>query len=100
AVELNVQSNQYCHAQKDFVSHPDPKSSNIFGGNLTQTLAIMPDTAHLLAGFSNMLFLSLGLFTSSHQDRDLSLFIMRSKGHIDQHTVAVEHHNGVDTSSF
>ncbi|XP_055467365.1 proton-coupled zinc antiporter SLC30A2 isoform X1 [Psammomys obesus] len=84
AVELAVQSNHYCHAQKDSASHPDPKKQSarrklyvasaiclvfmigeIIGGYLAHSLAIMTDAAHLLTDFASMLISLFSLWVSS-----------------------------------
>ncbi|CAO2589466.1 Zinc transporter 2, partial [Lemmus lemmus] len=84
AVELAIQSNHYCHAQKDAGSHPDPKKQTarrklyvasaiclvfmigeIIGGYLAHSLAIMTDAAHLLTDFASMLISLFSLWVSS-----------------------------------
>ncbi|EGW10200.1 Zinc transporter 2, partial [Cricetulus griseus] len=84
AVELAVQSNHYCHAQKDSCSHPDSKRQKarrklylasaiclmfmigeIIGGYLAHSLAIMTDAAHLLTDFASMLISLFSLWMSS-----------------------------------
>ncbi|XP_021056455.1 zinc transporter 2 isoform X1 [Mus pahari] len=84
AVELAVQSNHYCHAQKESGSHPDPEKQRarrklyvasaiclvfmigeIIGGYLAQSLAIMTDAAHLLTDFASMLISLFALWVSS-----------------------------------
>ncbi|XP_041508217.1 zinc transporter 2 [Microtus oregoni] len=84
AVELTIQSNHYCHAQKDAGSHPDSKKQmarrklyvasaiclvfmigEIIGGYLAHSLAIMTDAAHLLTDFASMLISLFSLWVSS-----------------------------------
>ncbi|XP_040612320.1 zinc transporter 2 isoform X1 [Mesocricetus auratus] len=84
AVELAVQSNHYCHAQRDSGSHPDSKRQKaqrklyvasaiclvfmigeIIGGYLAHSLAIMTDAAHLLTDFASMLISLFSLWVSS-----------------------------------
>lgn len=84
SVELAVQSNHYCHAQKNPGSHPDSEKQRarrklyvasaiclvfmigeIVGGYLAQSLAIMTDAAHLLTDFASMLISLFSLWVSS-----------------------------------
>lgn len=83
-VELAIQSNHCCHAQRGAGGHSDPKKQKarrklyvasaiclvfmigeIIGGYLAHSLAIMTDAAHLLTDFASMLISLFSLWVSS-----------------------------------
>ncbi|XP_054427747.1 proton-coupled zinc antiporter SLC30A2 isoform X1 [Pteronotus mesoamericanus] len=84
SIELAVESNHYCHAQKGPGRRCDPKKERatrqlyvasaiclvfmigeIIGGYLAHSLAIMTDAAHLLTDFASMLVSLFSLWMSS-----------------------------------
>ncbi|KAK2106216.1 hypothetical protein P7K49_015730 [Saguinus oedipus] len=84
AIELTVESNHYCHAQKGPSVDCDPKKGQarrqlyvasaiclvfmigeVIGGYLAHSLAVMTDAAHLLTDFASMLISLFSLWMSS-----------------------------------